>query len=72
MREPFKAVEKETGKTAAMIMDDSFLNSLNAMLKETFGLGEEQIELINKFAYKEANVATRRKPIRQWKPLYII
>ena len=42
-------------------MDDSFLNSLNAMLKETFGLGEEQIELINKFAYKEANVATRRK-----------
>ena len=61
MREPFKAVEKETGKTAAMIMDDSFLNSLNAMLKETFGLGEEQIELINKFAYKEANVATRRK-----------
>lgn len=61
VREPFKAVEKETGKTAAMIMDDSFLNSLNAMLKETFGLGEEQIELINKFAYKEANVATRRK-----------
>lgn len=61
VRESFKAVEKETGKTAAMIMDDSFLNSLNAMLKETFGLGEEQIELINKFAYKEANVATRRK-----------
>ena len=61
VREPFKAVEKETGKTAAMIMDDSFLNSLNAMLKETFGLGEEQIELSNKFAYKEANVATRRK-----------
>ena len=61
VRETIKAVEKETGKTAAMIMDDSFLNSLNAMLKETFGLGEEQIELINKFAYKEANVATRRK-----------
>lgn len=61
VRDAFKAVEKETGKTAAMIMDDNFLNSLNIMLKETFGLGDEQIELINKFAYKEANVATRRK-----------
>ena len=61
MRDAFKAVEKESGKTAAMIMDDNFLNSLNIMLKETFGLGDEQIELINKFAYKEANVATRRK-----------
>lgn len=61
VREPFKAVEKETGKTAAMIMDDTFLHCLNNMLKETFGLGEDQIELINKFAYKEANVATRRK-----------
>ena len=61
VRDAFKAVEKESGKTAAMIMDDNFLNSLNIMLKETFGLGDEQIELINKFAYKEANVATRRK-----------
>lgn len=61
VREPFKAVEKETGKTAAMIMDDTFLHCLNNMLKENFGLGEDQIELINKFAYKEANVATRRK-----------
>ena len=40
VREPFKAVEKETGKTAAMIMDDSFLNSLNAMLLSLIHISE--------------------------------
>ena len=61
VRDQFKAVEEATGKTAAMTMDEEFLEKLNQMLKENYSLGDEQIDLIDKFAYKEANTATRRK-----------
>ncbi len=54
IKDKFTAIEKETGKTAAIEMDDAFLNGLNKMLAEDFGLGRDQIELINKFTYKEA------------------
>lgn len=61
IKEKFQAIEKETGKTAAIEMDDTFLNGLNKMLAEDFGLGRDQIELINKFTYKEAINDTKKK-----------
>ncbi len=61
IKEKFTAIEKETGKTAAIEMDDAFLNGLNKMLAEDFGLGRDQIELINKFTYKEAYSDTKKK-----------
>ncbi|MCI9292600.1 MAG: anaerobic ribonucleoside triphosphate reductase [Erysipelotrichaceae bacterium] len=61
IKDKFTAIEKETGKTAAIEMDDAFLNGLNKMLAEDFGLGRDQIELINKFTYKEAYSDTKKK-----------
>lgn len=61
IKDKFAVIEKETGKTAAIEMDDAFLNGLNKMLAEDFGLGRDQIELINKFTYKEAYSDTKKK-----------
>ena len=61
VEERFKAVEEATGKTAAMDIDPAFLTALNEMLKGEYGLGTDQIEMINKFTWKEANKVTIRK-----------
>ena len=61
VEEHFKAVEEATGKTAAIDLDDSFLTALNDMLHREYGLGNDQIDLINKFTWKEANKVTIRK-----------
>lgn len=61
VEEHFKAVEDATGKTAAIDLDDSFLTALNDMLHREYGLGNDQIDLINKFTWKEANKVTIRK-----------
>lgn len=61
VEERFKAVEEATGKTAAMDIDSAFLTALNEMLKGEYGLGTDQIEMINKFTWKEANKVTIRK-----------
>ncbi len=57
----FERIEKETGKQPAIHMDESFLNEINKMLAQDYGLGRDQIELINKFAYKEAYKDTKKK-----------
>ncbi len=57
----FEAIEKATGKQPAIQMDAEFLNEINKMLAEDYGLGRDQIELINKFAYKEAYKDTKKK-----------
>lgn len=61
VKDQFIAVEEATGKTAAMTLDSEFVSALNAMLKKEYGLGSDQIELINKFTYKEASSVTRKK-----------
>lgn len=61
VKENFEAVEKATGKRPAIEMDEEFLAALNAMLETTYGLGKDQIELINKFSYKEAYKETTKK-----------
>lgn len=61
VKENFEAVEKATGKRPAIEMDEEFLAALNAMLETTYGLGRDQIELINKFSYKEAYKETTKK-----------
>lgn len=54
-------LEKASGKQPAINMDEGFLNEINKMLAEDFGLGRDQIELINKFTYKEAYKDTEKK-----------
>lgn len=55
------AIEEATGKCAAINMDVQFLNEINAMLSTSYGLGNDQIELINNFTYKEAHKDTKKK-----------
>lgn len=61
VKENFIAIEQKTGKRPAINLEDEFLNELNHMLAETYGLGNDQIELINKFTYKEAYKDTKKK-----------
>ncbi|MCI8541433.1 MAG: anaerobic ribonucleoside triphosphate reductase [Erysipelotrichaceae bacterium] len=61
VKENINRIEQSTGKQPAIQMDDDFLNELNKMLAQEYGLGRDQIELINKFAYKEAYKDTKKK-----------
>ena len=61
VKENFEAVEKETGKRPEINLDKSFLQALNHMLETTYGLGKDQLELLNKFSYKEAYKETTKK-----------
>lgn len=61
VKENFITIEMATGKHPAIEMDEEFLNALNRMLAGTYGLGRDQIELINKFTYKEAYRDTKKK-----------
>ncbi len=61
VKENINRIEQSTGKQPAVQMDDDFLNELNKMLAQEYGLGRDQIELINKFAYKEAYKDTKKK-----------
>lgn len=61
VKETFEGIEKKTGKQPAIDMDADFLNEINQMLAQDYGLGRDQIELINKFAYKEAYKDTKKK-----------
>lgn len=55
------AIEEATNARPAIEMNEDFLNALNKMLAEEYGLGNDQIELINKFTYKEAYKDTKKK-----------
>lgn len=55
------AIEERLGKRAALVMDADFLAEVNTMLKQEYGLGVDQIDLINKFTYKEAKKDTEKK-----------
>lgn len=61
VKEQFIAIEKATNARPAIEMDESFLQELNSMLATVYGLGNDQIELINKFTYKEAYKDTKKK-----------
>ncbi len=54
-------LEAVSGKQPMIQMDEGFLNEINKMLAEDYGLGRDQIELINKFTYKEAYKDTDKK-----------
>lgn len=59
--ETIKQLEQTSGKHPAITMDEEFLNAINKMLAEDYGLGRDQIELINKFTYQEAFKDTDKK-----------
>lgn len=61
VKETLEKIEAATGKHPMIEMDEEFLNEINKMLAEDYGLGSDQIELINKFTYKEAYKDTDKK-----------
>lgn len=61
IKEQVEQIEKETGLRPQIDMNPAFVDALNAMLRSTFTLGEEQIDLINKFTYKETMKNTKKK-----------
>lgn len=61
VKENFRAVEEATGKTATMVIDEDFVIAVNAMLKKEYDLSDEQINMVDRFTYKEAMNATERK-----------
>lgn len=61
VKETVEKIEAATGKHPMIEMDEEFLNEINKMLAEDYGLGSDQIELINKFTYKEAYKDTDKK-----------
>lgn len=61
VKEAVIEVEEATQLHPAIDMPEAFLQELNAMLATVYGLGSDQIELINKFSYKEAYKETKKK-----------
>ncbi|MEG0330495.1 MAG: anaerobic ribonucleoside triphosphate reductase [Longicatena sp.] len=60
-KEKFLEVEKATGKTATMAIDEEFVAAINEMLKKEYHLDDEKIALIDTFTLKEATKVTVRK-----------
>lgn len=61
VKENFLQVEKKSESRPSINMNETFLELLNEMLTNIYGLGIDQIELINKFTYKEAYKETTKK-----------
>ena len=53
-------VEKECGERPALRMSEKFLAAMDRMLAEKHGLDAQQIDLVNAFAYKEAQKETEK------------
>ena len=53
-------VEKESGERPTLRMSEKFLAAMDRMLAEKHGLDAQQIDLVNAFAYKEAQKETEK------------
>lgn len=53
-------VEKECGERPTLRMSEKFLAAMDRMLAEKHGLDAQQIDLVNAFAYKEAQKETEK------------
>lgn len=60
VKEKIEAIEQETGARPSLHMDEKFVQKLNAMLKEEYGLDDGQVQLVDAFAYKEASKETEK------------